>query len=146
MQFIQKIQTLHPYLTVSDVSDEMQECMNNTNFNVTHFINSVLNFNKDDLKKQYDFEVFNFTLTSSIDDFWAAKAYELALIIAAFSGAWPYIKLLLLLVIWLHPIKPKHRKKGLLILDQLGKYSFIDLYVCIFMVVSFYLTIKEEVR
>ena len=93
----------------------------------------------------FSFNVFAFTLTSSIDDFWSAGAYELAFIIAAFSGAWPYIKLLLLLLIWLYPIKAIQRKKALFVLDQLGKYSFIDLYVCIFMVVSFYLTITETV-
>lgn len=46
----------------------------------------------------------------------------------------------------LHPMKASHRRKGLLFLDQFGKFTFIDLYVMIFMAVSFYITISEQVQ
>mmetsp|Transcript_8254 Transcript_8254/g.13489 ORF Transcript_8254/g.13489 Transcript_8254/m.13489 type:complete len:670 (+) Transcript_8254:46-2055(+) len=142
--FVKEMQTKYPHFKISnDYAEEIDiDYLYEHRINITQIIDN-LNINMDETLK---YDVFSFTLVSSIDDFWAAKAYSLAFVIAAFSGAWPYIKLLLLLVIWLHPIRPKQRKKGLFVLDQLGKYSFIDLYVCIFMVVSFYLTITEELQ
>ena len=138
----------YPYLQLSEHHDRHQQFINSVSdvCNINQSPSSLYdsfndNMNLDTTKK---FEVFHFTLASSIDDFWNAKAYALALVIAAFSGAWPYIKLVLLEVVWLCPLSPKLRKR-LLLIDQAGKYSFVDLYVCIFMLVSFYMTITEEV-
>eukprot|EP01083_Nonionella_stella_P088628 247109_1 len=145
IEFIQHIYSKHPYLEIANTYDHGIdfEYLHSHRNNISAMLSTIPNIN---INETYKMEVFSFTLTSSIDDFWNAKAYSLAIIIATFSGAWPYIKLLLLLLIWLHPMKENKRKKGLLLLDQLGKYSFIDLYVCIFMVVSFYLTITEQTR
>lgn len=94
----------------------------------------------------YSSKIFSFTLISSIQDFWSSQAYGLALLIAAFSGLWPYVKLLLFMTVWLQPMKPNTRSWILEILDQLGKFSFIDLFVCMFMVVSFYVRINEQIQ
>ena len=141
LDLLEELQLKYPYLTVD--SDALQ--------NLTILLEDIQTGalgvswpSWHDLTGTHKFNVFSFTLTSSVDDFWQAKAYPLALIIAIWSGAWPYIKLLLLLVIWLHPMKGPLRKKALVILDQLGKFSFIDLYVMIFMAVSFYITINFE--
>ena len=133
----------------------------NTVFNQTDFIDYIeSNFNlrlkdsnqltnDDNLPDcdgfHYCGDVFQFSLTSSIEDFWDSNAYSLAIIIALFSGLWPYIKLLLLGIILLYPIEQEKRSKFLMILDQLGKYSFVDLYVTVFMLVSFYVKIIEKV-
>jgi len=132
IDLIETLQAKYPYLSVDE--DSLH--------NLTALLRDpAYGFSWHDLTATHKWNVFSFTLTSSIDDFWSAKAYPLALIIAIWSGAWPYVKLLLLLVIWLHPMKGPLRKKALVILDQLGKFSFIDLYVMIFMAVSFYITI-----
>ena len=75
---------------------------------------------------------------------WTAKVYPLALLIAVFSGAWPYIKIMMIFVSWVVP--PKYlsvkRRGGLLqILDTFGKWSLIDAYVLVMMMVAFHLHI-----
>ena len=47
--------------------------------------------------------LFSFALWNSIHDMWEAKVYPLSLLIAVFSGAWPYIKLGLLATAWFFP-------------------------------------------
>ena len=43
---------------------------------------------------------FTFSLGSSLKDMWTAGAYPLAVLIGTFSGAWPYLKLILLAFCW----------------------------------------------
>jgi hypothetical protein len=86
-------------------------------------------------------KLFDFGLISSIRDMWDAGVYPLAIVIAFFSGAWPYIKLVLMLVTWLLPaslFKEKWREWALMGLDALGKWSLIDAYVMVVMLVSFH--------
>lgn len=47
---------------------------------------------------------------------WEAKTYALAIMIASFSAAWPYIKLVLMLVAWIAPLSllPLYRRDQLL--------------------------------
>jgi hypothetical protein len=71
---------------------------------------------------------------------WQAEVYPLAILIAVFSGGWPYLKLLLMLVCWFMPLnklKLKYREKLLVFLDAMGKWSLIDAYVLVLMVVAF---------
>jgi uncharacterized paraquat-inducible protein A len=42
----------------------------------------------------------SFSLGNSIADMWNAGIYPLALLIAIFSGVWPYIKLVTMLACW----------------------------------------------
>lgn len=93
----------------------------------------------------YSDKALVFTLKSSIHDFWSSQAYVLAVLIAGFSGAWPYIKLLLLTVCWLWPMPYHRREKLLTLLDQLGKFSFIDSHVTVTMIVAFYFTLQVSV-
>jgi len=90
--------------------------------------------------------IFHFSLVSSVSDFWQSKAYSLAILIALFSGIWPYIKLLLLGVCWIVPLRQERREAILIFLDQMGKFSFIDLFVSLYMIVSFYVSITESVQ
>ena len=60
--------------------------------------------------------------------------------IAAFSGAWPYLKLFIMLFCWFVPVNvlsEKKREKLLMFLDMFGKWSLIDSFVLVLMVVSF---------
>lgn len=90
--------------------------------------------------------VFEFSLVNAVRDFWDSKAYMLAILIALFSGIWPYVKLVLLATCWLVPLKQKTRENILFMLDQLGKFSFIDLYVTLFMMCVFYVVIPLQVK
>ena len=84
-------------------------------------------------------------MVSSVSDFWQAGAYTLASLIALFSGIWPYVKLILLCYCWIIPMKQENREAVLIFLDQLGKFSFIDLFVSLYMIVSFYVSITEQI-
>ena len=88
--------------------------------------------------------LFAFTLEGSIQDMWTAKVYTLSIIVAVFSGAWPYLKLLVLTFCWC--TRPSHlslKKRGQLLsgLDILGKWSVLDQYVMVIMMVAFRLEI-----
>ena len=83
---------------------------------------------------------------SSVHDFWQSSAYSLSILIAAFSGIWPYIKLLALGSCWIIPMKQPQREAIIIVLDQMGKFSFIDLFVSLYMIVSFYVSITEQFK
>eukprot|EP00941_MAST-03F_sp_MAST-3F-sp1_P005366 g5366.t1 len=83
--------------------------------------------------------LFEFSLMNSIEDMWNAGVYPLSILIALFSGLWPYTKLILMLLCWHLPrrkfIAEIDRTRMLHALDALGKWSLIDAYVmCLFMV------------
>jgi len=84
--------------------------------------------------------VFSFSLVNSVRDMWNAKVYALSLLVAVFSGSWPYVKLLILLFCWLTPpakLPLSYRENLLMFVDKLGKWSLIDAYVLILMMVAF---------
>ncbi|KAL6068024.1 LBP/BPI/CETP family, carboxy-terminal domain protein [Balamuthia mandrillaris] len=88
--------------------------------------------------------LFEFSLGSSVTDMWAAGVYPLSLLIAVFSGAWPYLKLLIILVCWLLPLRllaTRRREMLLMVVDALGKWSLIDAYVLTLMMVAFYIDV-----
>jgi hypothetical protein len=84
--------------------------------------------------------LFDFTLANSVQDMWQAGVYPLSIIIAVASGGWPYVKLLLMLFCWFtSPMKlhKRRRERLLMVVDALGKWSLIDAYVLIMMMVAF---------
>lgn len=57
---------------------------------------------------------------------WKAGVYPLSLLIAIFSGAWPYIKLFAMLACWVLSearLSFKWKERFLIILDTMGKWS-----------------------
>jgi hypothetical protein len=90
---------------------------------------------RDDQSVQFAF--FNFSLVSSVEHMWDGGAYALALLIAILSGAWPYIKLVSMLILWYVPVRPTLRGNLLGILETLGKWSLIDIYVFALMMAGF---------
>ncbi len=43
------------------------------------------------------------SLKGTVDDMWNAGVYPLAILIAFFSAAWPYVKLAVMLAAWVLP-------------------------------------------
>ena len=88
----------------------------------------------------YPDPIFEFDLAGTIQDMWDAKVYPLAIIIAAFSAAWPYVKLTAFLFCWMCPVRKLQantRQWILVWLDILGKWSLIDTFVMVLMMVAF---------
>ncbi|KAH3761596.1 Paraquat-inducible protein A [Pelomyxa schiedti] len=85
-----------------------------------------------------------FTLGESVHDMWVAGVWPLALLLALFSGTWPFVKLVSALLLWITPCKilsVRNREKCLMVLDALGKWSFLDSYFMLLMMVAFQMTI-----
>eukprot|EP00122_Pirum_gemmata_P000563 Pgem_evm1s501 len=80
---------------------------------------------------------YEFSLVNSVQAMLSSGSYALAILIAGMSGAWPYVKLLLLLVCWFAPIPTNVRGRVLQILEIAGKWSLIDLFVLCMMMVAF---------
>jgi len=90
------------------------------------------------------FTVFVFTLSGTVRDMWDAGVYPLSILIAFFSGCWPYVKLAVMLTSWIVPvgyISKECRGWMLQFLDAYGKYSLMDFYVMILMMCSFHFSI-----
>jgi hypothetical protein len=71
---------------------------------------------------------------------WDAEVYALAVLIAFFSGAWPYVKLAVMGVCWVAPsgfLSVKKREEWLRLMDILGKWSLIDFFVMVMMMCAF---------
>jgi uncharacterized paraquat-inducible protein A len=78
---------------------------------------------------------------------WEAEVYALALVILCFSGIWTYVKLSMLIVAFFMPgriLSPPRRERMLIILDSLGKWSLVDAYVLVMMMVGFLFTLGAE--
>ena len=89
--------------------------------------------------------LFDFSLVNSVHDMWLAGSEVLSTVVAVFSGVWPYLKLVLMLISFMLPtsiLSHKRREKILLILDATGKFSIIDSYVMIMMMVAFHFHVE----
>ena len=84
--------------------------------------------------------LFAFTLSNSVHDMWKAGVYPLSILIALCSGGWPYLKVFLMLIAWVTPVQlfSKDKRETLLMwLDALGKFSLVDAFVLVLMMVAF---------
>ena len=89
--------------------------------------------------------LFDFGLINSIREMCKAGVYFLALVVALFSGVWPYLKLLLMLISFVLPtsiLNKRKRESILMALDATGKWSILDSYVMILMLVAFHFHIQ----
>ncbi|CAK9096694.1 Uncharacterized protein (Fragment) [Durusdinium trenchii] len=80
-----------------------------------------------------------FSIVSSTKELWDSGATVLAGFLAVFSIVWPYVKLLCMLLCWVLPprwLSPGRRGTFLTVLDQLGKWSLLELYVLAFILVA----------
>ena len=84
--------------------------------------------------------IWAFSLGSTLKEMVQAGVYLLMLLILFCSGIWPYIKLVLLFGCWFASTRRLtlvEREKALYLLDCLGKFSLIDAYVLVLMMVAF---------
>ena len=85
-----------------------------------------------------------FSLGSSVRDMWRAGTYPLSILIAVFSGGWPYLKLAVMLFAWFAPparVHPTRRGRMLAFVDAFGKWSLVDAFVMILFRVAFRFTL-----
>ena len=88
-------------------------------------------------------------LKESLEQMWKAKVYSLFMILFGFSFLWPYIKLFGLLACWFMPPKSfRVSKRGgfIWLLDLLGKWSLIDIYVFILVMTAFLMHVTSPVE
>jgi hypothetical protein len=84
--------------------------------------------------------LFAFSLGNTIQEMYHGGIYVLLFIVVVFSGIWPYLKLLMMMWGWLAPesvFSVKKRGKLLFSLDALSKFSLVDTFVLVIMMVSF---------
>ncbi|KAL3784043.1 hypothetical protein ACHAWO_008033 [Cyclotella atomus] len=84
--------------------------------------------------------IYAFSLASTLQEMYQAGVYFLMLLILFCSGVWPYVKLLALMFCWMSSTRrlpPVKRERILYLLDSLGKFSLIDAYVLVLMMVAF---------
>ena len=92
--------------------------------------------------------LFDFSLVNSVHDMWLAGSKFLSTLVAVFSGIWPYLKLVLMLISFFLPtslLSHNKREKILIILDATGKFSILDSYVMIMMLVAFHFHVEIPV-
>ena len=91
--------------------------------------------------------IYTFSLGSTLKEMVNAGVYLLMLLILFCSGVWPYVKLVLLALCWIlstRKLSPIRREKILYLLDCLGKFSLIDCYVLVLMMVAFRYGLEVE--
>lgn len=89
---------------------------------------------------------FEFSMLKSTVEMWNAGAKSLAILIAFFSGLWPYTKCFITLFVWFAPTKwvATNRRGSILHwLDVLGKWSMVDVFVLLMTLASFSLSIES---
>jgi len=90
--------------------------------------------------------LFEFSMANSITQMIDAGAIQLAIIIAIFSGAWPYLKqLLTLMLLFLPSNVVSHQRRGsiLIWLDVLGKWSMLDIFILVMSLISFRMSLQS---
>jgi hypothetical protein len=89
--------------------------------------------------------VFSFSLVNTIQDMWTANCIPLSIIVALFSGAWPYGKLLCMILCWLLPgraLSHRWRMRLMQATDAIGKWSLLDSFLLIVFMVAFRLHLE----
>ena len=82
--------------------------------------------------------LFAFSLGNTASEMYSAGIYSLLFLVVGFSGIWPYAKLLLMLFGWCsNLLSLEQRGCMLFLLDALGKFSLVDTFVLVLMMVSF---------
>eukprot|EP01113_Clastostelium_recurvatum_P017054 TRINITY_DN1997_c0_g1_i2.p1 TRINITY_DN1997_c0_g1~~TRINITY_DN1997_c0_g1_i2.p1 ORF type:complete len:1061 (-),score=196.82 TRINITY_DN1997_c0_g1_i2:41-3223(-) len=92
--------------------------------------------------------LFKFGLSSTVRDMWSAQVYPLSILVAVFSGGWPYLKLGLMLLCWVLPpsiLPVRVRGRLLWLVDALGKWSLVDSLVLVLFMGAFHFVIVPPV-
>jgi hypothetical protein len=90
--------------------------------------------------------VFTFSIAESIIQLWDAGGKQLAILIALFSGVWPYTRQILTLIVWFLPPRRLSvgRRGALLIwLDILAKWSSADIFFLLVSLTAFNIHVQS---
>lgn len=98
------------------------------------------NFDVQAVEKWYT--VYELTFIHSIKDAWVGDAKLLAVIIVLFSGIWPYLKKVIIVIIWYAPTTVERQSATLLWLSRLSKYTLVDVFAVIGLIVGLQLQLK----
>ncbi len=96
--------------------------------------NQCNNYDPNNVENWYT--VYNLTYGKSIADAWKGGAKFLAVVIVLFSGIWPYIKNVILVIVWYMPMTIKIQTSILLWLSRLSKYTLVDVFAVIGVIVG----------
>ena len=77
------------------------------------------------------YTAYELTFIRSIQDAWNGDAQLLAIIIVLFSGIWPYAKNIILIIVWYTPMKRCHQESVILWLSRLSKYTLVDVFAVV---------------
>lgn len=82
------------------------------------------------------YNVYNLTFVRSVQDAWTGDAKLLAVIVVLFSGMWPYAKNIILVIVWYIPLTIEAQTSTLLWLSRLSKYTLVDVFAVISVLVG----------
>ena len=99
-------------------------------------------YNPNDTVVDEWYNVYNITYGQSIADAWNGGAKFLAIIIVLFSGIWPYVKNIILVVVWYVPMTIQRQSSILLWLSRLSKYTLVDVFAVIGILVGVQITLN----
>ena len=88
------------------------------------------------------YNVYNITYGQSISDAWNGGAEFLAILIILFSGIWPYVKNIILVIVWYVPMTVHRQYSILLWLSRLSKYTLVDVFAVIGILVGVQITLS----
>ena len=88
------------------------------------------------------YNVYNITYGQSISDAWNGGAQFLAIIIILFSGIWPYVKNIILVIVWYVPMTVQRQYSILLWLSRLSKYTLVDVFAVVGILVGVQITLS----
>ncbi len=91
---------------------------------------------REELKKWTLYNNFEITFVKAVQKAIEGGAYTLGYLIAGASGVWPYTKTSLMMLCWFYPMTAARRGYGLLWLARLGRWSLVDVYSVIVLIVG----------
>jgi hypothetical protein len=91
--------------------------------------------------------LFDFTLQNTVKDMWTSGDYSLSILVAVFSGIWPYLKIVIMLLCMVTPpshMSPSRRERILMFIDAFGKWSNLDSFVMTMMMCAFHISLSPS--
>ena len=88
------------------------------------------------------YTAYELTFIGSVRDSWTSGAKFLTVVIVIFSGIWPYLKNVILAIVWYIPMSVESQTSVLLWLSRLSKYTLVDVFLVIGVFVGIQLQLK----
>lgn len=77
----------------------------------------------------------SYSILRTVSLMWEFKFYWVAILIVVFSVCFPFVKLASLFLLWYLPLKSRFRGRGIHILCDLGRWSLLDVFVALVLIV-----------